>query len=108
MLEAFSREYHTVCWKLLYADDLMIIAGAEEFGRVGVHQGSDLSLFLFIIMLEALSREFHTVCWKLLYADDLMIIAEDLRELLLKFEIWISGKENVLKFQTIVALPNGA
>ena len=43
-------EFHTVCWKLLYADDLMIIAGAEEFGRVGVHQGSDLSLFLFIIV----------------------------------------------------------
>ena len=46
-----------------------------EFGvGMGVHQGSVLSLLLFIIVLEALSREFRTGCpWELLYTDDLMI-----------------------------------
>ena len=33
---------------------------SEEFEvKVGVHQGSVLSLLLFILMLEALSHEFH-------------------------------------------------
>ena len=43
---------------------------SEEFGvGVGVHQGSVLSLLLFIV-LEALSREFRTGwSWELLYAD---------------------------------------
>ena len=51
---------------------------SEDFGvGVGVHQGSVLSLLLFILVLEALSREFHTgVPWELLYADDLALISE--------------------------------
>ena len=45
--------------------------------RVGVHQGSVLSLLLFSIVLETLSTEFRTgVPWELLYADDLALIAE--------------------------------
>ena len=53
---------------------------SEEFEvKVGVHQGSVLSLLLFIIMLEALSREFRFwVPSEDLYADDLVIIAESL------------------------------
>ena len=49
---------------------------SEEFEvKVGVHQGSVLSLVLFIIVLEALSREFLCgVSWEDLYADDLVII----------------------------------
>ena len=55
---------------------------SEEFEvKVGVHQGSVLSLLLFIIVLEALSWEFHSgVPWEDLYADDLVIIAELLEE----------------------------
>ena len=50
--------------------------------KVGVHQGSVLSLLLFIIMLEALSKEFREgLPMELLYEDDL--IAET-KELLLK------------------------
>ena len=68
---------------------------SEEFGvGVGVHQGSVLSLLLFIIMLEALSREFCTGCpWELLYADDLMISAESMEELLVKLKTWKSEME---------------
>ena len=48
---------------------------SEEFEmKVGVHQGSELSPLLFIIVLEALSREFHSgVPWEDLYADDLVM-----------------------------------
>ena len=63
---------------------------SEEFGvGVGVHQGSILSLLLYIIVLEALSGEFHTGCpWELLYADDLMTSAESMEELLVKVKTW--------------------
>ena len=68
---------------------------SEEFGvGVGVHQGSVLSLLLFIIVLEALSREFCTGCpWELLYADDLMISAGSKEELLVKIKTWKTEME---------------
>ena len=68
---------------------------SEEFGvKVGVHQGSVLSLLLFIIVLEALTREFRTGCpWELLYADDLMISAESIEELLVKLKTWKAEME---------------
>ena len=59
---------------------------SEEFGvKVGVHQGSVLSLLLFIIVLTALPREFCTgTPWELLYADYLVITAETEDELRMK------------------------
>ena len=49
---------------------------------VGVHQGSVLSLLLFIIVMEALSREFRvSFPWELLYADDPAILSESLVDL---------------------------
>ena len=61
---------------------------SEEFEvEVGVHQGSALSLLLFIIVLEALSREFCCgVPWEDLYADDLAIIAEGMCQKTLDME----------------------
>ena len=55
---------------------------SEEFEvKVGVHQGSVLSMLLFILVCEALSCEFRCgVPWEDLYADDLVIIAESLEE----------------------------
>ena len=49
---------------------------SKEFGvDVGVHQGSVLSLLLFIIVIEAVSMGFRIgSLWKLLYADNLVII----------------------------------
>ena len=68
---------------------------SEEFEvKVGVHQGSILSLLLFIIVLETLSREFRTgVPWKDLYADDLVIIAESLEECVRRFLTWKEAME---------------
>ena len=64
----------------------------EEFEvKVGVHQGSVLSLLLFIVVLEALSCEFRCgVPWEDLYADDLVIIAESLEECVRRL---LTGKE---------------
>ena len=63
--------------------------------KVGVHQGSVLSLLLFIIVLEALSREFRSgVPWEDLYADDLVIIAESLEECVRRL---LTGKEAMEK-----------
>ena len=63
---------------------------SEEFElKVGVHQGSVLSLLLFIIVLEALSREFCSgVSWKDLYANDLVIITESLEECVRRLLTW--------------------
>ena len=39
--------------------------------KVGMHQGSALSLLLFVIVMEALSIEFRVARqWELFYADD--------------------------------------
>ena len=67
---------------------------SDEFGvKVGVHQGSVLSPFLFVIVLEALSREFRTgTPWELLYADDLVISAET-EEIKMKLNKWKTEME---------------
>ena len=68
---------------------------SKEFGvKAGVHQGSVLSLLLFIITLEALSREFRAgVPLEDLYADDLVIIADFLEECVRRLLIWKEAME---------------
>ena len=62
--------------------------------RVGVHHGSVLSPFLFIIVLEALSREFREgLPIELLYADDLFLMAESEELLMEKLRKWKNGME---------------
>jgi len=69
---------------------------SEELGAgVGVHQGSVLSPFLFILVLEALPNEFRTgVPWELLNADDLAVIADTLEECVSMLMAWKEGMEN--------------
>ena len=56
----------------------MSVLGTVKSLKVGVHQGLELSLLLFIIVLQALSRKFHSeVPW-----EDLVIITESLEECL--------------------------
>ena len=51
--------------------------------KVRAHQGSVLSLLLFIIVMEALSRKFRVgIPWELLHANDLSVIAESLEDLI--------------------------
>ena len=67
----------------------------EEFEvKVGVNQGSVLSLLLFIIVLEALSHEFRCgVPWEDLYAEDLVIIAESMEECVRRLLTWKEAME---------------
>ena len=60
---------------------------SDSFGiGVGVHQGSALSLLLFILVMEEARRECRVLgLWELLYADDLALTAETLGELELMF-----------------------
>ena len=68
---------------------------SEKFPvKVGVHQGSVLSPFLFIIVLEALSKKFRKgLPYELLYADDLVLIAETEKLLMEKIDAWRKGLE---------------
>ena len=68
---------------------------SQEFEvKVGVHQRSVLSPFLFTIVLEAFSHEFQAgVAWEDLYADDLVIIADPLEECVRRLLIWKEAME---------------
>ena len=61
---------------------------SEEFEvKIRVHQGSELSSLLFIMVLEALSREFCSgIPWENLC--DLVIIAELLEEFVRRHLTW--------------------
>jgi len=51
----------------------------------GIHQGSALSLLLFVTVMETISRQFTDVLpWELLYVNDLVVIAESREELIKK------------------------
>ena len=57
--------------------------------NVGVHQGSALSPFLFLVVLDTLSRELRDEeLWEMLFADDLIIIAETLDQLQERYLAW--------------------
>ena len=48
---------------------------------VGLHQGSGLSPFLFIVVLDVISEDFRLgQPWELLFADDLAVIADNERK----------------------------
>jgi len=62
--------------------------------KVGLHQGSVLSLLLFVIVMEMISRELRAgLPLELLYADDLILMAESEESLHDKIVKWKSGLE---------------
>jgi len=63
--------------------------------KVGMHQGSALSLVLFVIVMEDISREFTVALpWELLYAEDLVVIAETEDDLIKRLNEWKNNVEN--------------
>jgi len=63
--------------------------------KVGMHQYSELSPLLFVIVMEALSREFSIALpWELLHADDLAVIAENEDDLIKRLNEWKHNMEN--------------
>ena len=72
----------------------VLVMGKEIEVKVSVHQGSVLSLLLFIIMLEALSCDFCSgVPWEDRSADDLVIITESLEECVRRLLNWKEAME---------------
>ena len=62
--------------------------------KVGVHQGSVLSLLLFIIVMDQLSKDFKVgLPWELLRADDLALMASSFQGLETKYKAWKEGME---------------
>ena len=68
---------------------------SDEFEvKVGVHQGSVLSPFLFITVMQAVTKyAAEGLPWELLYADDLVLIAESEEELKRKMVTWKNEME---------------
>ena len=58
--------------------------------EVGLHQGSALSPFLFLIVLDTLTADLrnHDDTWELLFADDLVIIADTEHDLQERYIEW--------------------
>jgi len=65
--------------------------------KVGLHQGSVLSLLLFVIVMEMISRELRAgLSLELLYADDLILMAESeesLRDKIGKWKLRLGAKD---------------
>ena len=56
-------------------------------GNVVVHQGSVLSLLLFIVVMEAVTHNVREgLPWEMLYADDLVLVGKCKEELKEKIE----------------------
>ena len=83
----------------------------DEFNiRVGLHQGSGLSPFLFTVVLDVISEEYRGgLPWELLFADDLALMADSEEELQRKWLCWQNGMEskglkvNITKTEVMVS-----
>ena len=53
--------------------------------KVGLQQGSALSLFLFVVIMDKLKRE---PLWMMLFADDIVICKETREEIEWRLECW--------------------
>ncbi|VDP26907.1 unnamed protein product [Heligmosomoides polygyrus] len=61
---------------------------------VGVHQGSALSLLLFVVVIDDITRDLQkAVTWALLYADDVMLASEGKGELEREVQAWFDRLE---------------
>ena len=86
----------------------------EEFNiKVGLHQGSALSPFLFIVVLDVIAEEWRgELPWEILFADDLALIAETEEELQEKWLKWQQGmaryglKANTTKTEVLISSIN--
>ena len=64
--------------------------------EVGLHQGSALSPFLFLVVLDTITVELreNDELWELLFADDLVIIADTEEELQQRYLAWKNSLES--------------
>ena len=87
----------------------------DEFSiNVGLHQGSGLSPFLFIVVLDVISEEFrHGLPRELLFADDLAVVTDAEEEMQRRWLDWQIGMEskglkvNIEKTEVMVSSRRG-
>jgi hypothetical protein len=62
----------------------------EDFEvTVGLHQGSSISPFLFLIILECLTKDIRRGApWEMLFADDVVLICKTRLEAEQRLEVW--------------------
>jgi hypothetical protein len=65
---------------------------SESFSvKVGIHQGSVLSPFLFVTVMDVMCGDImEGLLFEILYADDLVLMADSMEELQVKFDGWKS------------------
>ena len=62
--------------------------------KVGLHQGSALSPFIFTVIMEEISKSiWETVPWCMLFADDIALVTETKEEANSKLEEWRKALE---------------
>ena len=61
--------------------------------KVGLHQESALSLFLFAVIIVRLTDEVRKPPWTMLFANDIVICKETREEVEWRLECWRYGKK---------------
>ena len=62
---------------------------------IGLHQGSPLSPFLFVIVMDELTRAIQDeIPWCMLFADDIVLVDETRAGVNAKFELWRQTRES--------------
>ena len=68
---------------------------SKEFAvRVGIHQGSVLSLFIFAVAMDVVTEEVANEGRVLMYANDLVLICETKEEARRRFVVWRNAFES--------------
>ncbi|XP_059059336.1 uncharacterized protein LOC131852650 [Achroia grisella] len=73
------------------------VGASDKFSvAVGLHQGSALSPYLFLIVMDALTSDIQDeVPWYMLFADDIVLVGEDGLEVQSRLDRWQEKLESV-------------